>query len=345
MHRSWSVRSASNLSLSTLLEGIIAERVDELSVVILLQGVLLKLRWTLIKVCTIFDRLPVPASTIALADYFAEKGTAGKLAVDVRMCKDCQRTIFSKSDFAREVGSQPADQRAYQHLVQFEQGIRLMLPRFQRQLQALQDPEKPTTPAQLAEASKVRKRLTDAFTQYDTAARRIRDMPTDSPTQARLQKAVHTQAANFLHVHMLPLKSVPKILKQVAARANANGSQPAATVNGWPQSALSSTTQLNLVNGNSLHKPDSSRSSISSTAMIAMESEEKELRERLAVLEEQKFMVSEMVADANKRRKFDEVASLARNVDDLDVEIGQVQAQLGRMDFAGMYAGQDGPVK
>jgi len=220
-----------------------------------------------------------------------------------------------------------------------------MLPRFQRQLQNLQDPEKPPTPAQLAEASKVRKRLTDAFTQYDTAARRIRDMPTDSPTQARLQKAVHAQAANFLHVHMLPLKSVPKIMKQVAARANVKGNQGATAADGRPHSALSATMQTNLVNGNSLHRPDSSRSSISSTAMIAMESEEKELRERLAVLEEQKFMVSEMVADANKRRKFDEVASLARNVDDLDVEIGQVQTQLSRMDFAGVYAGQDGPVK
>ena len=154
------------------------------------------------------------------------ENAAGKVAIGVRMCKDCQRTIFSKADFARELTTQPPDQRAYENLLQFEHGIRLMLPRFQRSLPALQDPENPPTPAQLAEASKVRKRLTDAFTQYDLAARRIRDLPTESPTQARLQKAIYLQATNFLHVHMLPLKSIPMTLKRGTPNgkpANANG--------------------------------------------------------------------------------------------------------------------------
>ena len=42
------------------------------------------------------------------------------------------------------------------------------------------------------------------------------------------------------------------------------------------------------------------------------------------MLEEQKFMVQEMIADANKRRKFDEVAALAGNVEDLSREIDEV---------------------
>lgn len=253
------------------------------------------------------------------------------------MCKDCQRTIFSKADFARELAMNPPDQRAYQNLLQFEHGIRLLLPRFQKLLLTLQDPEKPPTPAQLADAAKVRKRLTDAFTQYDTAARRVRDMPTDSPTQARLQKAVHQQAASFLHLHMLPLKSLPKIMKHATPHG-----KPAPPANGKPGSALAAIKYNDLENGS---RPSSSRaSSTSSAAVTALEAEEKQLRERLIVLEEQKFFVSEMIAEANKRRKFDEVSALSSNVEDLSREIDQIQGQLAQMDFAGAYAG-DGVVK
>lgn len=68
-----------------------------------------------------------------------------------------------------------------------------------------------------------------------------------------------------------------------------------------------------------------------------MEAEEKELRERLIVLEEQKFFVSEMLAEANKHRKFEEVKALAGNIEDLSKEIDHIQGQLGQLDFAGAY--------
>ncbi|KAK4987039.1 carboxypeptidase Y-deficient [Elasticomyces elasticus] len=258
-----------------------------------------------------------------------------QVALDVRMCKDCHHTIFSHADFVRELARNPPDQRAYENLVQFERGIRLLLPRFQRLLVTLQDHVNPPTSAQLADATKVRKRLMDAFTQYDVAARRIRDLPTDSPTQARLQKAIYGQAANFLHLHMLPLKSLPKIMKHAVP---ANG-RPLTPTN-RQTSALAAIKYNQLQPGASTDSgPNSSRaSSASSAALTALEVEERELRERLIVLEEQKFFVSEMIADANKRRKFDEVSSLASNVEDLSREINQIQSQIAGMDFAGAYA-------
>lgn len=66
-----------------------------------------------------------------------EKGTS-PIGVDVRMCKDCKHTLFSRADFEREIALKPADQRSYENLVQFERGIRLLLPKFQRLLVALQ---------------------------------------------------------------------------------------------------------------------------------------------------------------------------------------------------------------
>lgn len=253
-------------------------------------------------------------------------------AVDVRMCKDCQHTVFSKADFARETAARPADQRAYENLVQFERGIRLLLPKFQRLLGALQDPDKPPTSSQLADATKIRRRLMDAFTQYDVAARRIRDLPTDSPTQARLQKAIYAQATTFLHLHMLPLKSLPKIMRHATPAGSAGRPVP----NGRPSGPLAAIKHETAGSMNRDGSP-SRASSTSSAAVTALETEEKELRERLIVLEEQKFFVQEMIADANKRRKFDEVGALAQNVDDLSKEIDQIQGQLGQMDFAGAY--------
>lgn len=243
----------------------------------------------------------------------------GQMAVDVRMCKDCRHTLFSRSDYQRELSHKPPDARSYENMAQFERGIRLLLPKFQRLLLALQDPENPPSPTQLAEATRVRKRLMDTFTQYDTAARRIRDMATDSPTQQRLQKAVYLQASNFLHLHMLPLRSLPKVLKHASPHG---GTSSKAVKDGKPASALTAIKFNDI---------ESSSQVSSSSAVESLEAEEKELRERLIVLEEQRFFVQEMVADANRRRKFDEVASLARNVEDLSKEIDTVNGMLGEV--------------
>lgn len=291
----------------------------------------------------------------------SEKTTADSLInVDVRLCKDCKATLFDRRDFQADISRKPPEVRAYENLIQFERGIRLHLPRFQKLLTALQyvyttrlcaprlprfrDPRRPPTSAQIADASKVRRRLMDSFAKYDVAARRIRDYPTDSPTQQRLQKAIYQQASNFLHLHMLPLKSLPKVLKHASPavdRIPSRTSPPSTPVNGSsatrPQeSALASIKYNNRVAASG---STSSLTSESSSAVSALEAEEKSLRERLIVLEEQKFFVSEMIADANRRRKFDEVSSLAVNVEDLSREIDRVNGMLAGLDFEGVYTG------
>lgn len=248
------------------------------------------------------------------------------LNIDVRMCRDCKTTVFSKKDFAAELNHKPSDQRAYENLVQFEIGIRSLLPSFQRLLVALQDPDKPLSHETLAQAGKVRKRLLDAFGKYDQVSKRIRDLPTQSPTQARLQKAVYNQSANFLNLHMLPLKSLPKILKHASPHG----------ANGLPTNGHRALAAIKY------NDIDSASQISSSSAVSAMEAEEKELRERLIVLEEQRFMVGEMVASAKKARRFDEVQVLDGNLADLGKEIDDVTGMLGQLDFAAVYA-REGP--
>ena len=75
--------------------------------------------------------------TVSVTDDGTEKAV-GQVEVDVRMCKDCGHTVFSRSEFAATLAFKPPDVRAYDNLVQFERGIRLLLPKFQRLLLVLQ---------------------------------------------------------------------------------------------------------------------------------------------------------------------------------------------------------------
>jgi rabenosyn-5 len=246
------------------------------------------------------------------------------------MCRDCNTTVFSRRDFEEELSKKAPDQKSYEILIEYERGIKLSLTNFQRSLLSLQDPDKPPSHVQLAEASRVRKRLIDSFGKYDILAKRIRDLPTSSPTQMKLQKSIYQQASSFLHLYMLPLKSLPKVLKHASPHG----------INGQNGSSRHGDT-LAAIKFNDV---DSASQISSSSALSAMEAEEKQLRERLIVLEEQKFFVSEMMADANKRRRFDEVSSLSTNMDDLKGEIDQVNSTLAQLDFAGVY-GQMGYIK
>ncbi|EKV16191.1 Vacuolar segregation protein (Pep7), putative [Penicillium digitatum PHI26] len=273
--------------------------------------------------------------------------------IDVRLCKECKTTLFDRRDFKADTTRKSPEMRAYENLAQFERGIRLHLPRFQKLLTALQDPMRPPSSAQIADASKVRKRLIDSFAQYDFAARRIRDMPTQSPTQQKLQKAIYQQASNFLHLHMLPLKSLPKTLKHATPASERIPSRTSSPRTSSPSIPVDTSTTglrppesaLSSINYNSVAASgsNSSLASDTSSAISALEAEEKTLRDRLIVLEEQKFFVSEMIADANRRRKFDEVSSLAINVEDLSREIDRVNGMLANLDFEGLYTGNSQP--
>lgn len=251
---------------------------------------------------------------------FEEKPSASPtVAVDVRLCKDCRHTLFSKVDFDQAISQKPPDQRSYENLTEFERGIRLLLPRFQKLLLALQNPDHPPSKDQIEQATRTRKRLTDSFLQYQTAVTRIRDLPTSSPTQQRLQKAVYSQGMSFLHLHMLPLKSLPKILKHATPNGRTNGKGAMAGI----------YSHLN---------PETASQSSRSSAIESLEAEEKELREKLILLEEQKFIVGEALNDARKKRRFDDVKTLQVNVEELGREVDLVQKQLAGLDFEGAYA-------
>ena len=277
----------------------------------------------------------------------AEKtGPAGneKIDIDIRMCRECKPMIFSKRDFQAAVAYKPADQRAYETLRQFEWGIRQMMPIFQRSLQALSGApgsRASATRAQIQEAAKIRKRLMDSFAKYNMAAVRLRDLKTESAMQRRLQKSVFSAASTFLQANMVPLKHVPKMLRSQQSSpgnssthrrllANLNGA-------GGHMSPLRNGENI----GDAADSTSVAGSEIS-TAVSMLETEEKELRERLVVLEEQRFLVQQMVDNAHGSRRFEEVGALSRNVEELDSEINRLKQQVRGVEerWEGLYAAE-----
>ncbi|KAG5979790.1 hypothetical protein E4U55_004748 [Claviceps digitariae] len=261
--------------------------------------------------------------------------TTGNVPLDIRMCRECNHTIFSGRDFTASLLHKPPDQKAYETLRQFERGICQLMPSFHRTLQVLQPPtlpsgetdlsKPPPSHAQIQEAAKIRKRLMDSFSKYGMAAKRLRDLKTTSPTQQRLQQAVYSYSSGFLHTNMLPLKSLPHLLRHRSTHLSS--SQPSRFLT-TPSQSTSSLRHSELASdaGSSL------AASESSTIVSQLEIEEKDLKERLAVLEEQKFMVEDMIRSATGARRFEEVAALSSNVDELDKEMAQLRAKIGEVE-------------
>lgn len=247
------------------------------------------------------------------------KKTSGDTTLDIRICRICQKTVFAKKDFDTEVSHKPPDQRAYENLVEFERGIRLLLPKFHSLLIALQDPQTSHSPSQLAEATKVRKRLIDSFGKYELAARRIRDLPSNDQTQLKLQKAVYQQSASFLNTHMLSLKSLPKLLKHSTTH-DSSLPNPTVSLSTIKRDSLKSLSQVS-----------------SSSTISALEFEEKDLTEQLIVLEEQRFMLGDMIAVARRAQRFDEQAVLTGNMAELDRECDRLRDMLYQLQTKNIY--------
>ena len=195
----------------------------------------------------------------------------------------------------------------------------------------------PPTHAQIQEAAKIRKRLVDSFTKYSLAAKRLRDLKTDSPSQKKLQMAIYTYASSFLHTNMLPLKSLPQLLRsRSSASSNGRLLSPQNQPSGLRHSQLASTdSETNSQAGTAPSETDDG----ASTIVSQLETEEKDLRERLVVLEEQRFMVDEMLKSATGARRFEEVSALSRNKEELEGEINGLKIKVGDIEdrWDGVY--------
>jgi rabenosyn-5 len=150
------------------------------------------------------------------------------------------------------------------------------------------------------EASAARKRLLEAFAQYDSLSKRISQLPCpggSGSSQYRVQMAIHTRANLFLQQNMFPLQ-VRNCIRC-----------PQAT---FPDCCLQS-----------LPKPQKAKSKPKEEPAIDPDSE---LAHTLQPLLEQEALLESFVEEANAHRKFEDAKTLKANLLEIRAEIDKIFA-------------------
>ncbi|KAJ7197138.1 FYVE zinc finger-domain-containing protein [Mycena pura] len=137
------------------------------------------------------------------AQELQEPAEEEKFLRGVRICNQC-RPVLLRQQYYQQGMQVPTFAKLYEAFITIEKEIEDSLPQFQELFLSLSHDSQPTK-----EASAVRKRLLEAFTQYDSLAKRIRNLPTTNgrgSSQERVQIAVMTRANLFLQKNMFPLQ-------------------------------------------------------------------------------------------------------------------------------------------
>ncbi|KAG9225965.1 hypothetical protein CCMSSC00406_0006413 [Pleurotus cornucopiae] len=207
-----------------------------------------------------------------------------KFLKGVRMCRTC-RPILTRQQYQQETTHVPAFVRLYDMFITLEKEIEASLPQFEELLLSLTTDDHPTK-----EAMAARKRLLEAFAQYDALSKRIRNLPCPSgpgSSQDRVQMAVMTRANLFLQKHMFPLQTIPK-------KSKPSSSTPTPTRENGP--AIDPDSKLALA---------------------------------LQPLLEQEALLESFIEEANAHRKFEDVKTLQANLKEIRSEIDRIVANSG----------------
>ncbi|KAJ7118724.1 FYVE zinc finger-domain-containing protein [Mycena epipterygia] len=209
----------------------------------------------------------------------------------VRICSQC-RPVLLRQQYHQQGMHVPTFVKLYEAFVILEKEIEDSLPQFQELILTLNHDSQPTK-----EASAARKRLLEAFAQYDSLAKRIRSLPTPNgrgSSQERVQIAVMTRANLFLQKNMFPLQSLPTPKHAAAAAAAASRA--------------------------AVEDDDDGASFIDPSSATAI---------ALQPLLEQEALLETFVEEAKAQRKFEDAKTLRVNLGEIREEIERVLAAEG----------------
>ncbi|KAK7035729.1 FYVE-type domain-containing protein [Favolaschia claudopus] len=204
----------------------------------------------------------------------------------VRICNQC-RPVMLRQQYQQQGRRVPMFVKLYEAFVVLEKEIEDSLPQFQELILTLNHDAQPSK-----EASAARKRLLEAFAQYDALAKRIRNLPTSNgkgSSQERVQIAVMTRANLFLQKNMFPLQSLPT-----------------------PKHSKAATSSI------PVEDDDGSLIDPTSTTALALQP-----------LLEQEALLETFVEEAKAQRKFEDAKTLRINLGEIREEIERVLAADG----------------
>ncbi|RDX56563.1 hypothetical protein OH76DRAFT_1336518 [Lentinus brumalis] len=212
-----------------------------------------------------------------------------KFLKGVRICREC-RPVLLRQEYRQEMGAVPLFSRLYDAFISLEKEIEDELPLFQEIIVNLSKQERPSP-----EAAAARKRLLEAFAQYDALAKRIRKLPCPpGSSQDRIQAAILNRANIFLQKHMFPLQTLPKPKKA-----------------GSPSAGSPAPPEDQIID------PDS------------------EVARVLQPLLEQEALLETFVEEAKAHRKFEDLRTLKNNLREIRAEIERILANAEEQTAAG----------
>ncbi|KAJ7684628.1 FYVE zinc finger-domain-containing protein [Mycena polygramma] len=223
-------------------------------------------------------------SSVGGAKELQETAEEEKFLRGVRICNQC-RPVLLRQQYHQQGVHVPTFVKLYEAFVVLEKEIEDSLPQFQELILTLNHDSQPTK-----EASAARKRLLEAFAQYDSLAKRIRNLPTANgrgSSEERVQIAVLTRANLFLQKNMFPLQSLPTPKKHAKAAA-VEDSDDASFIDPTSETALT-----------------------------------------LQPLLEQEALLETFVEEAKAQRKFEDAKTLRVNLGEIRAEIERVLAAEG----------------
>lgn len=224
--------------------------------------------------------------------------------IQVRMCSICVDTILLKRKYKRDITKPPSLLlQKYETLSNLASVIRSILPQFQDSLKLIDDDREKnnTNEIDIMNLTKLRAKLLRSFSNYNRLTKEIIALKPTSLSEQRIQKSIQIESSFFINEYILPLQSIPAVLQGDNYDMNKNEPQ------------VKKLSEL-VYNGLSIK-------------------EVKEYREELMVLKEQMFQIDRLLEGAKKQRKFDEVAMLTNNINELNDRVSELEKKLGDEGF------------
>ncbi|SCU95997.1 LAME_0F14422g1_1 [Lachancea meyersii CBS 8951] len=226
-----------------------------------------------------------------------------EIETQVRVCSSCVQSIFRKRKFEKELGMPLTN--IFQLYERMRTYASLILSTVASLKSTSQEARKSAnsntvnvTASEESNLSKTRRRMVGAFSAYDKLTKQLLKEVPRNESEKRIQSAIIAQASAFILENMLPLRNLTADLASKSADPEVSQAQ----------SSPSYENSLTI-------------------------KEIKDYRTQLMVIEEQKFLVEDMIAQATKQRKFDEASVLSKNLEELKSQSDKLASLLGGEGF------------
>ncbi|KAH7579339.1 Rabenosyn Rab binding domain [Nakaseomyces glabratus] len=224
--------------------------------------------------------------------------------LQVRLCSTCIDNLLLKRKFKRDLTKpMPPLLSRYETLHNIADVIRTILPPFQDALQKIDNErtKKVSDEKELADLSKLRVKLLRSFANYNSVNKQLCSIKPSNFSEERVKNSLLVESSYFINENILPLRSLPAVLSG--------------------EDYVMSKSEPEVKKLSELMSSDLSIKEI------------KQGREELMVLEEQIFQIESLVETAKRQRKFDEVATLTTNLNELNQRATELREKLGQEGF------------